>query len=189
MQIKNDIQACLKILNEGGIILYPTDTIWGIGCDATNAEAVSKIYALKKRAEDKSMIILLANEKDIQHYTFNKEPGKLEYLKNFKKPVTVIYNEAKNIAENLVNKDGSIGIRIVHDLFCRELILAFGKPIVSTSSNVTGYPPPRIFTEIGMTIKNGVDYIVRHRQDDKVPGMPSALIRFQEDDTIEILRP
>lgn len=189
MKIKNDIEACLKVLREGGIILYPTDTIWGIGCDATNAAAVSKIYALKNRNEEKSMIILLDDEKKIIKYSDQEQLTIFDYIKGIANPVTIIYNEAKNLAENLINKDGSIGIRVVKDTFCRQLIREFGKPVVSTSSNVSGYPPPAIFNDIDIKMKNGVDYIVQHRQDEDVPGRPSTVIKLNEDGSFAVIRP
>ena len=189
MLIQDDIQACLKVLHEGGLILYPTDTIWGIGCDATNEKAVSRIYALKNRNEAKSMIILLADEEDILHYTGQRHLQIYDYIKGINKPATVIYQDAKNLAPNIINADGSIGIRIVNDDFCRQLIRAFGKPIVSTSSNVSGYPPPGVFSDIDIRIKEGVDYIVQHRQDDQEPGVPSTVIKLNEDGNFTVLRP
>ena len=189
MLIEDDIKACLDVLSRGGMILYPTDTVWGIGCDATNEAAVAKIYKLKNRNEDKSMIILLADEEDILHYTLQKELKIYDYIKGISRPATVIYQDAKNLAKNLINQDGSIGIRIVNDAFCQALIRAFGKPIVSTSSNVSGYPPPKIFSDIDIKIKEGVDYVVRHRQDDQVPGVPSTVIQLKEDGSYKIIRP
>ncbi len=188
MKMKNDIAACLKVLKEGGIILYPTDTVWGIGCDATNEKAVAKIYALKNRNEEKSMIILVADESEILNYTDQEQLKIYDYLKGVVKPVTVIYNKAKNLAKNIINKDGSVGIRIVKDEFCRQLIESFGKPIVSTSSNVSGYPPPLFFNDIDNKIKDGVDYVVQHRQDDEIPGVPSTVIKMNEDDTFVVIR-
>ena len=179
MIIQNDIEACLPVLNNGGLILYPTDTVWGIGCDATNEKAVAKIYALKNRNEQKSMIILLADEKDILNYTDQPQLSVFDYIKGTSKPVTVIYGNAKNLAPNLINADGSAGIRIVKDNFCKQLITAFGKPLVSTSSNVSGYPAPGIFSDIDIKIKNGVDYIVQHRQDDHEPSTPSTVIKTE----------
>jgi L-threonylcarbamoyladenylate synthase len=189
LRFKNDIENCLIQLHNGGTILYPTDTIWGIGCDATNEKAVSKIFQLKQRNESKSMIILVAEDSDILNFT--KEPSLkiYDYIKGIHKPATVIYNHAINLAKNLINEDGSIGIRIVKDDFCRELIKAFGKPIVSTSSNISGYPPPQIFSDIDVLIKNGVDYIVTHRQEDEVPGIPSTVIKMNEDGSYVVLRP
>jgi len=189
MIIDDDIQACLKTLHEGGLILYPTDTIWGIGCDATNESAVAAVYKLKDRNEAKSMIILLAKEEDIVNYTGEEQLKIYDYIKGVSKPVTIIYKNAINLAKNLINADGSIGIRIVKDEFCKKLITAFGKPIVSTSSNVSGYPPPSIFGDIDNKIKNGVDYIVQHRQDDRQPGIPSTVIQMNDDGTYTTLRP
>lgn len=189
MLIQNDIESCLKVLNEGGIILYPTDTVWGIGCDATNEKAVEKIYALKNRNEQKSMIILLADEKDILKYSAPAFPSVFDYIKGAQKPVTVIYSDARNLAANLINADGSVGIRVVKDEFCRRLIHAFGKPLVSTSSNISGYPAPGVFSDIDIKIKNGVDYIVQHRQDEEEPSIPSTVIKLNMDGSYTIIRP
>lgn len=189
MMFKYDIENCIKVLSSGGLILYPTDTVWGIGCDSTNEEAVSKIYKLKNRNESKSMIILVANEKDILNYTNTTELKIYDYIKGIHKPTTVIYQNAIHLADNLINADGSIGIRIVKDDFCQELIKAFGKPIVSTSSNISGYPAPSMFSEIDILIKDGVDYVVQHRQEEQVPGKPSTVIKMNEDGSYEILRP
>lgn len=188
MQIDNDIDASLDVLKRGGLILYPTDTVWGIGCDSTNASAVEKIYKLKNRNASKSMIILLADEKDILNYVDHQRALVFDFIKGIQKPVTVIYSRAKNLAPNLINEDGSIGIRVVHDLFCSSLIRQFGKPIVSTSSNVSGYPPPANFEDIDIKIKNGVDYIVQHRQDDIVPAVPSTVIKLNDDDSFTVIR-
>jgi L-threonylcarbamoyladenylate synthase len=185
----DDIENCLKVLNQGGIMLYPTDTVWGIGCDATNEKAVEKIYAVKKRNEEKSMIILLADEADIMEYTNDPNPVVFDFVKGVNKPTTVIYEGARNLAKNTINKDGSIGIRIVKDPFCKELILRFGKPIVSTSSNLSGYPPPAYYHDIDVEIKNGVDYIVQHRRDDLTPALPSTVIKLEKDGNIRVLRP
>lgn len=189
MVFDDDIEACLNVLTTGGIILYPTDTVWGIGCDATNEKAVEKIYALKKRNEEKSMIILVAKESEILKYTQQQEPVIFDYIKGIHKPTTVIYEDACNIAKNLINKDGSIGIRIVKDPFCIELIERLGKPVVSTSSNISGYPPPSFFEDIDNEIKNGVDYIVQHRQNDLTPASPSSVIKLSSDGQVQILRP
>lgn len=184
-----DIENCLEVLRNGGVILYPTDTVWGLGCDATNESAVEKIYRIKRRNEEKSMIILLAHEEDIIKYTDQPEPVIFDYIKDVHKPTTVIYESAKGLAGNIVNKDGSIGIRIVQDNFCQKLIVQFGKPIVSTSSNISGYPPPAFFPDIDIEIKNGVDYIVQHRQDDLIAAMPSTVVKLGKDGKIIIIRP
>jgi len=185
----HDITACCQVLNEGGIILYPTDTVWGIGCDATNEKAVEKIFAVKKRNEEKSMIILLAAEKDILHYTDHPDAVIFDYIKGIHKPTTVIYDGARNLAKNLVNKDGSVGIRLVKDEFCVALIEAFGKPIVSTSSNISGYPPPSFYEDIDVQIKSGVDYIVQHRRNDMTSASPSTVIKLDKEGRIIIIRP
>ena len=189
MYFKQDIEECLAVLKNGGLILYPTDTVWGIGCDAQNEKAVSKIYALKNRNEQKSMIILLADEKDILKYTDQQFPSVFDYIKGAHKPVTVIYSKAINLAPNLINADGSIGIRVVKDEFCKRLITAFGKPIVSTSSNISGYPAPGIFADIDIKIKDGVDYIVQHRQDDMEPASASTVVKINADGSYTIIRP
>lgn len=188
MLIEDDIQNCLDVLYNGGIILYPTDTVWGIGCDATNEKAVEKIFNLKQRHEEKSMIILLADEKDILQYTEHPEAVIFDYIKGISKPTTVIYEGAKNLAKNLINKDGSIGIRLVKDFFCKELLQQFGKPIVSTSSNISGYPAPAFYQDIDIQIKNGVDYIVQHRRDDVTPASPSTIIKLEKGGNIKIIR-
>ncbi|MEO6406895.1 MAG: L-threonylcarbamoyladenylate synthase [Ferruginibacter sp.] len=184
-----DIENCLAVLNKGGVILYPTDTVWGIGCDATNEKAVEKIYRIKQRNEEKSMIILLAEEKDIVKYTDQPEPVIFDYIKGVHKPTTVIYESAKGLAKNIINKDGSIGIRVVNDNFCRRLIERFGKPIVSTSSNISGFPPPAFFSDIDIAIKSGVDYIVQHRQEDLNAATPSTVVKLGGDGKIIIIRP
>ena len=184
----NDIEECLQVLSTGGLILYPTDTIWGIGCDATNEEAVQKIYALKQRVASKSMIILLAEEKDILTYITQPDLQIFDYIKGISKPTTVIYEGAIGLADNLISEDGTIAIRIVKDSFCKHLVKRFRKPIVSTSANISGYPPPPIFTDIDNAIKNGVDYIVQHRQDDLHAAAPSAIIRWNKNGIPTIIR-
>lgn len=189
MLIEDDIQNCLTVLQKGGIILYPTDTVWGIGCDATNENAVDKIFKLKKRQETKSMIILLAEEKDILNYTTHPEAVTFDYIKGINKPTTIIYEGAKNLAKNLVGADGSIAIRLVNDSFCKKLIEALGKPIVSTSSNISGYPAPAFYQDIDITIKNGVDYIVQHRRNDLTLAAPSSIIKLEKGGHIKVIRP
>lgn len=192
LSFNDDIKNCLKILKKGGLILYPTDTIWGIGCDATNKASVEKIFLLKKRHEEKAMIILVAGQKDIFNYVNNITNSYQEKILNFlssvKKPTTVVYNNAKNIAENLIGSQGTAAIRIVKDPFCNALITQFKKPIVSTSANISGEPSPVNFIDIDAAIKNGVDYIVQHRQSDTMSSQPSSIIKLNKDGEIEILR-
>ncbi len=187
-QFDTDITACIHALEKGGLILYPTDTIWGIGCDATNAIAVEKIYQLKKRPDEKSMIVLLDDEKDILQYITQPDPRVSDYIKGLDKPTTVIYEGAVGFAGNLIPPDGSMAIRVVKDVFCKQLIKSFRKPIVSTSANISGYPPPKVFADIDMVIKNGVDHIVRYRQDDTDPAEPSSIIKWNADGSLTIIR-
>lgn len=184
----NDIDNCLEVLRTGGLILYPTDTVWGIGCDATNPEAVQKIYDLKKRPDEKAMIVLVADERDVLQYTAAPDLAVFDHLQTVTKPTTVIYDGAIGLAENLVAPDGSIAIRICKDPFCKALIKRFRRPIVSTSANISGQPVAKIFSEITGEIKSGVDHIVRYRQDDNTVASPSSLIKW-ENGRIEILRP
>jgi L-threonylcarbamoyladenylate synthase len=187
MDFTPDVENCLNTLRNGGLILYPTDTIWGIGCDATNAVAVKKIYELKKRPETKSMIVLLAGQKELLRYVTQPDLQVLDYLRNAQKPTTVIYKDPVGLADNLISTDGTIGIRIVKEDFCRHLIRRFRKPIVSTSANFSGEAAPASFADIAAGIKEGVDYIVAYRQNDREPKQPSAVIKWENGD-ITVLR-
>ncbi|HEX2684202.1 MAG TPA: L-threonylcarbamoyladenylate synthase [Ferruginibacter sp.] len=188
MKLEQDIERSLAALNAGGLILYPTDTVWGIGCDATNASAVAKIYELKKRHDGKSMIVLLADEKDITSYVTQPDPRIYDYIKGIQKPTTFIYEGGVNLAENMIQDDGTVAIRITSDRFCRQLLKRFGKPLVSTSANISGYPPPAIFQDIDVEIKSGVDYVVQHRQDDTTESTPSAIVKWNADGSLTIIR-
>lgn len=185
----NDIEACLEQLENGGLILYPTDTVWGIGCDATNPEAVAKIYQLKQRPDSKAMIVLVADERDILRYVTQPDLQVFDYIKGVSKPTTVIYEGAIELADNLIADDGSIAIRICEESFCKHLIKRFKKPIVSSSANISGYPTPQCFSDIEASIVNGVDYVVRYRQDDTECGKPSSIIKWEKDGTLSVLRP
>ena len=189
LPFNNDIESCLEKLHDGELILYPTDTVWGIGCDATNAEAVAKIYQLKKRSDVKAMIVLVADEKDILRYV--SQPGLqiFDYIKGVNRPTTVIYEGAIELAENLLAEDGSVAIRICEDEFCKTLIKRFRKPLVSTSANISGYPAPQCFKDIEPVIINGVDYVVNYRQEDTEYRKPSSIIKWGKDGTLSIIRP
>ncbi len=180
MQLEHDILKCLEVLKRGGIILYPTDTIWGIGCDATNEDAVKKIYALKKRPDEKSMIVLVASEKEVLRYVTQPDLSIFDYLKAIEKPTTVIYEGAIGFADNLIAKDGSIAIRICKDEFCKDLISRFRKPIVSSSANISGEQWPKKFSEVTEEIRMKVDYVVQYRQDDNTIAEPSSLIKWEK---------
>lgn len=189
ISFQNDIDQCLNALNNGGLILYPTDTIWGIGCDATNEAAVEKIYQLKKRPPAKSLIILLADERDLLQYVANPDLRVFDYLQTTQKPTTMIYEGAIGLAGNLIPEDGTIAIRLVNDPFCRHLVKRFRKPLVSTSANISGEAAPQFFKDIPEEIKTSVDYIVRHRQNDESPAQASAVVKWNKDGTVTTIRP
>jgi L-threonylcarbamoyladenylate synthase len=188
LEFEDDILHCLEILRQGGIILYPTDTIWGIGCDATNAEAVKKIFLLKKRPETRSMIVLLADPRDINRYVSRPQPYIAQYLEKTTRPTTVIYEGALSLAENLISEDGSVAIRIVREDFCRHLIKRFKRPLVSTSANISGQESPLNYAGIANEIIQGVDYVVKYRQREDVPAKASTLIRFTQSGEPVVLR-
>lgn len=170
------------------MILYPTDTVWGLGCDATNPEAVQKIYQVKQREESKSMIVLLAEERDVIKYVAQPDLRVFDYLDESTRPTTVIYKGAIGMAPNLIAPDGSIAIRIVKDDFCRHLIKRLRKPLVSTSANISGQPTPFFFSTIDPAIIAAADYVVQYRQDDTRRAQPSAVIRWNDDGTVTELR-
>lgn len=188
MDFEKDIQNCLAVLKNGGTILYPTDTVWGIGCDATDIKAVEKIYQLKKRPGEKALIVLVAEERDILKYVANADLRVFDYLQQHPKPTTVVYGGAIGLADNLIGNDGSVAIRICNDPFCKHLIKRFRKPIVSTSANLSGQPVAKLFSEINGEIKEAVDYVVKYRQDDKTIASPSSVIKWSNG-AITILRP
>ncbi len=186
---EDDIKACIKVLNMGGTILYPTDTVWGIGCDALDGAAVEKVFSLKQRPKEKSLIVLLADARDILKYIAAPYPDIIDMVESFDRPTTVIYEGALEFPDNVTNEDGSIAIRVTNDPFCKALIKRLQKPLVSTSANVSGSPTAAIFTEVSDVIKNGVDYIVKYRQDDHSIAAPSRLVKIQDDGSLTIIRP
>lgn len=184
----NDITQCVNTLNNGGLILYPTDTVWGIGCDATNAEAVKRVYQLKQRDDSKALIVLIDNADHIDHYVVDVPAIARELIDVAVKPLTIIYEGAYNLAPNLLGDEDSVGIRIPNDEFCHQLCARFGKPIVSTSANVSGNPTAKTFADIDPAIVNGVDYAVEYRRDDTTPHHPSNIILLSRDGTFKIIR-
>ena len=176
---RDDIEKALEVLHAGGTLLYPTDTIWGLGCDATNTAAAEKIFQLKNRPAQKSFVVLIADERDILKYTASPDLAIFDYLENCIKPTTVIYEHALGLAENITAADGSVAIRICKDEFCRHLIKRFRKPIISTSANTSGMPAPADFYEVEERIKSGVDYVVKYRQQEIIKNVPSAIIKWQ----------
>src|SRR5215212_4959065 len=185
---EHDIIQSLEVMKKGGIILYPTDTIWGIGCDATNEKAVKRIYELKKRQDSKSMIILVADERDILQYVAAPDLAVFDFIEEQTRPTTVIFENAIGLPDNLVAEDGSIAIRIVRDEFCRHLIKRFRKPIVSTSANISGEASPKNFTAINETIKTTVDYVVKWRQDDTNELQASQIVKWNGDGSVDYIR-
>ena len=187
--IENEVKKAGNILQSGGIILYPTDTIWGIGCDAGKEESVRKIYRIKQRADFKSMLVLVDGIAMLEKYIARIPSRALELLEKASKPTTIIYPGAQNLAKNLLGPDGSIGIRITSDPFCRQLISYTGFPIVSTSANLSGEPPPSTFIQIKSSIREQVDHVVDWRQDESASASPSAIIKLEEDGSTTIIRP
>lgn len=174
-----DIENCLEVLHNGGIILYPTDTIWGLGCDATNAEAVDKLIRLKGKKDNNGLIVLLSNERDILQYVAAPDPAIFSFFDTITQPTTVIYENGIGVADKVLNNDGSIAIRLVQEDFCRHLIKRFKKPIVSTSANFSGQPSPANFGEIDTELKAQVDCLVSYRSSNKELNTPSILVKWK----------
>ena len=183
-----DIVQCLKVLSAGGLILYPTDTVWGIGCDATNAEAVKRVYQLKQRDDSKALIVLIDSADHLDHYVVDVPAIARELIDVAVKPLSIIYEGAYNLAPNVLGDEDSVGIRIPNDEFCHRLCERFGKPIVSTSANVSGQPTAKRFSDIDTSIVEHVDYAVEYRRDDTTPHQPSNIILLSRDGTFKIIR-
>ena len=186
--MKQEIKNCLDVLRKGGTILYPTDTIWGIGCDATNHKAVQKIFKIKKRMESKSLIVLLDRKERLFNYVTEIPNIAIDLVENVHTPLTVIYPHAKNLAKNIIANDGTIAIRLVKYEFCYKLIRNFGKPIVSTSANISGQDSPLFFKDISEEIADQVDYKVNLEQDELRAHKPSTIIRLKTNGEFEIIR-
>ena len=186
--MQDDIQKAIEVLKKGGLILYPTDTIWGIGCDATNEEAVKRVYELKQRVDSKSMLVLVDTPAVLQAYVQQVPDIAWDLIELTDKPLTIIYDGAKNLAPNLVAPDGSIGIRVTDELFSKALCRQFRKPIVSTSANLSGEPSPSRFSKIQLAVKEGVDYIVAYRQNDRAEATPSGIVKLARDGSIQVIR-
>jgi L-threonylcarbamoyladenylate synthase len=185
---EQEVEAAVKALKEEKIILYPTDTIWGIGCNATASHAVDRIYTLKQRPDAKSMIILVADERDILQYVAAPDPAVFHFLEAVTKPTTIIFDGALGLPDNLVAPDGSVAIRLVQDPFCRHIIRRLRKPIVSTSANISGQPSPANFHFVSSEIKSGVDHIVAWRQEETIEASPSQIIKWNNGREPTIIR-
>lgn len=175
-------------MSEGGIILYPTDTIWGLGCDATNPEAVRKVYEIKQRVDSKAMLVLVDSPVKVDFYVDEVPEVAWDLIELTDKPLTIIYSGARNLAPNLLADDGSVGIRVTQERFSHQLCQRFRKAIVSTSANISGEPSPACFDEINEEIKAAVDYVVAYRQDDIARPKPSGIIKLSKGGIIKIIR-
>ena len=184
----NDLEGCLEILNIGGIILYPTDTVWGLGCDATNEIAVQKLIQLKGKSGQKGLIVLLATERDVLQYVAGPDMELFDFLEQQQKPTTVIYDNGVNVADAVLNSDGSIAIRIVKEDFCRHLVKRFRRPIVATSANFHTEPTPSNFTQINPRLVSQVDYTVKFRQDDLGDSAASSIIKWMGNGNVTVIR-
>jgi len=187
--MEQEIQKCLEVLKNGGTILYPTDTVWGIGCDATNRKAVNKIYHMKRRMESKSLIILLDDPLKLINYVRTIPDIAWDLMENVDSPLTIIYPDAQNLAKYVIAEDNSIAIRITKNEFCARLIHDFGKPIVSSSANISGEPSPLVFKKISPEITGNVDYVVNLYQDQFQEVKPSRIIKIKANGEFQIIRP
>ena len=187
-QMKEDIRKACEVMQKGGVILYPTDTIWGIGCDATNEEAVKRVYEIKKRADSKAMLLLVDSADRLARYVGDVPAVAWDLIELTTKPLTIIYDGARNLAPNLVAEDGSVGIRVTSELFSKELCYRFQKPVVSTSANVSGEPTPNNYSEISPEIIDAVDYVVNYKQLEKGTAKSSSIIKLTANGTVTVIR-
>ena len=188
MNIKEDINNAVEVMRRGGIILYPTDTVWGIGCDATNAEAVARIYEIKKRDDSKAMICLVDSDVRMQRYVRDVPNVAWDLMELATKPTTVILDNAVNLAPNLIAEDGSIAMRITREEFSKELCFRMQKPIVSTSANISGEPAAQNYCDISEDLLSAVDYVCWTRRQEHKPHTPSSIIKLTADGVVTIIR-
>ncbi len=192
MKFEEDIRNAVEVMKKGGVILYPTDTVWGIGCDATNAEAVKRVYEIKQRDDSKALICLVDSDARLQRYVRNVPDVAWQLIDSLKegdvKPTTLILDGAVNLAPNLIADDGSIGIRITQESFSKELCYRFQKAIVSTSANISGEPAAQNYRDIDPRIIEAVDYVCWTRRQEHQPHKPSSIIRLRQDGQVEIIR-
>ena len=183
-----DIKKACQVKREGGVILYPTDTIWGIGCDATNEDAVRRVYEIKQRQDSKAMLVLVDSSVKVDFYVRDVPEVAWDLIDLADKPLTIIYSGARNLAANLLAEDGSVGIRVTNEDFSKRLCQQFRKAIVSTSANISGQPSPKNFSEISEEVKSAVDYIVGYRQEEMSNPKPSSIIKLDKGGVIKIIR-
>lgn len=185
---KEDIRRAVEVMNQGGVILYPTDTIWGLGCDATNPEAVKRIYEIKQRTDAKALISLVDSETKVQFYVKEVPEVAWDVMELSEKPMTVVFDGGRNLAPNLLAEDGSVAIRITKEAFSKELCMRMKRAVVSTSANISGQPAPRCFSEISEEIKKAVDYICTSRQDEPPTQTASSIIKLGAGGEVRIIR-
>lgn len=188
MKTEDDIKKAVEIMKQGGVILYPTDTVWGIGCDATNAQAVEKVYKIKHRDDSKALICLVDSDARMQKYVRNVPDVAWDILELAEKPTTVILDNAVNLAPNLIAEDGSIAMRITREVFSKELCYRFQKPIVSTSANISGEPAAQNYCDISQELLSAVDYVCWTRRQEHKPHKPSSIIKLSENGEVKIIR-
>ena len=188
MYEKDDFQEALRVLQCGGVILYPTDTVWGLGCDARNEAAVQRLFALKQRADAKAMLCLVDMPGRISSYVAEVPEMAWDLIEYATRPLTIIYPGGRNVAPALIAEDGSLGIRVCADKFCQDLVARLRAPLVSTSANISGAPAPRSFYEVSDEIRNGVDYVVKYRQAEDTDALPSSIIKLGLHNEVKVIR-
>ncbi len=186
--MKDEIRKACEVMRNGGVILYPTDTVWGIGCDATNEEAVKRVFEIKRRADSKAMLVLVDSPVKVESYVEDVPEVAWDLMEMTDKPLTIIYDGAKNLAPNLIAADGTVGIRVTAEEFSKQLCFAFRKPVVSTSANISGQPSPAVFSEISDEIKQAVDYVVDCRRNETGHSKPSSIIKLGKGGEVKIIR-
>ncbi len=186
--IADEAKKCVEVLRKGGVILYPTDTVWGIGCDATNPDAVKRVFDIKKRADSKALLLLVDSADRLSRYVGTVPSVAWDLIELTTKPLTIIYDGARNLASNLIAEDGSVGIRVTSELFSKELCYRFQKAVVSTSANISGEPAPNNFGEISQEIIDAVDYVVNYKQLEKGQAKPSSIIKLTANGTVTVIR-
>lgn len=185
----DDLRAAVDTLRRGGVILYPTDTVWGIGCDATRSEAVKRVYEIKRRVDSKALITLVSSVDDLYRYVADVPAIAADLIEVSDRPLTIVYDRGINLAPELLAEDGSVGLRVTGEAFSAALCRGLRRPVVSTSANISGCPTPAAFAEISPEIVDAVDYVVQYRRDDRRPARPSSVIKLGADSTVKIIRP
>lgn len=189
MPFSPDINYSIPVLRNGGLILFPTDTVWAIGCDATNEQAVERLYNLKHKRSPENLVVLIDKEQDLSKYTSQEPLRAFDYIKGVHKPITVVYDNPRGLPDNVKDEDGTVAIRVVKDSFVVSLIQHLGRPVLSATANIEDHSFPYVYNEIEEEVKNGVDYIVHYRREETIHHEPSSIIKWNTDGTVSILRP